>query len=227
MKKNINRILSLAIIVHLIGAMTFMVFEPQLTKAQETDNIIVTAEVTEEISISSPSDVLLASSIPSMTGNPGAPASGSATWTVITANSAGFNLKVNASTDPSMRNTDAEYYFWNYTPAIAGSADYNWASPAAGSAEFGYSVTAETAADIDTPFTNNGADTCGVGGSTNTDNICWLNFNGVVQTQVINRTSNTTSAGEDEKINFRAESNGMYLKEGYYDAHITVTATMN
>jgi hypothetical protein len=219
-----KRIISLSIIVNLLVSTVFVIFEPQISKAV-ADEIVVTAEVTEEISISSPGDVLLASSIPSMTGNPGAPASGSATWTVITANATGFNLKIKASTDPSMKNSDGEYFFHNYTPAVAASADYNWASPAVGSAEFGYSVTAATAADTDTPFLNDGSG-CG-GGLLNTDNQCWLNFNGVSDTTVINRNTNTTVAGEAEKVNFRAESNAAFLKEGYYDATIIVTATVN
>jgi len=223
MKNSINKVLSLTVIVNLIGAMTFMVFEPGPSKAV-TDRITVTAEVTEEISITSPADILLASSIPSLTGNPGAPASGSATWTVITGNSTGFNMKVQASSSPAMRNTDGEYYFFNYTPTTA-SADYTWTTPAVGSAEFGYSVTTETALDADTPFRNGGA-SCG-NGTLNTDNQCWLNFDGTNQTTVINRSTNTTSGGEDEKINFRAESRAQYLKEGYYDAYITVTAVVN
>ncbi len=218
-----KRIISLSVIVNLLVPMAFAILEPQITKAV-ADNVTVTAEVTEEISITSPADVLLASSIPGMTGNPGAPASGSATWTVITNNATGFNLKIKATSDPSMKNTDGEYYFFDYTSAAAGSPDYTWASPAVGSAEFGYSVTAATAADTDTPFLNGGA-TCGTG-ALNTDNKCWWDLT-TADTTVINRSTNTTSAGEAEKVNFRAESNGQFLKEGYYDALVTVTATMN
>lgn len=219
-----KKAISLSIILNLLITFSVVVFEPQLSRAV-TDDTKITSEVTSEISISSPGDVLLASSIPSLTGNPGAPASGSATWTVITANVLGFNLKVQASSSPAMQNTDGEYYFWNYTPAAAGSPDFNWTSPAAGSAEFGYSVTAETALDADTPFRNDGGN-CGAGNN-NTNNQCWWNFDGTNQTTVINRSTNTDLGGEDEKINFRAESNAQYLKEGYYDAYITVTATMN
>ena len=218
-----KRIISLTVIINLIFPLLFAILEPQVTRAV-TDAITVTAEVTEEISISSPADVLLASSIPGMTGNPGSPASGSATWTVITNNATGFNFKIKASTDPAMQNSDGEYYFFDYTPAAAGSPDYNYVQPAVGSAEFSYSVTAATAADADTPFRNDGAQ-CGTGAN-NTDNQCWWDLT-TADVTVISRNSRTSSLGEAEKVNFRAESNGSFLKEGYYDAYITVTVVSN
>jgi len=218
-----KRIISLTVIINLIFPLLFAILEPQVTRAV-TDAITVTAEVTEEISISSPADVLLASSIPGMTGNPGSPASGSATWTVITNNATGFNFKIKASTDPAMQNSDGEYFFFDYTPAAAGSPDYDYAGPAAGSAEFSYSVTAATAADADTPFRNNGA-SCGTGAN-NTDNQCWWDLT-TADVTVISRNSRTSSLGEAEKVNFRAESNGSFLKEGYYDAVIIITVVAN
>lgn len=215
---------AITILVVTIAVVPFflMFFEPERISAL-TDDIKVSAEVSEEISLSSPGDVALASSIPGMTGNPGSPASGSATWTVITSNATGFNMKVKASGETGMVK-DADWYMYAYTPAVAGSADYTWASPAVGSAEYGFSVTAETVGDIDTPFTNNGA-SCGNGGN-NTDNQCWYPFS-LVDLQVINRTSATGGGGEDEKINFRAESNGQMLEAGFYDSYLVITAVTN
>jgi len=215
-----KRALTLTLIVGLIMPFVIMVMEPEKVDAV-ADEVTVTAEVGEEISISAVGDILLLSSIPGMTGNPGAPASGSGTWTVITSNATGFNLKVKASGETGMLQS-ASSYFYAYTPAAAGSADYDWATPAAGSAEYGFSVTASTATDIDTPFTNDGG-ACGAG-ALNTDNQCWFPF-ALVDLQVINRT--TSTSGVAEKINFRAESNGMFLNEGYYDSYVIVTATIN
>ncbi len=178
------------------------------------------------ITISSPSDITLTPSIPGLTGNPGAPASGDATWTVITDNAAGFNLKINATTDPALQ-LEAGEYFNDYVTANAGTPDYDWTTPAAGSAEFGFSVEAETAADTVQLFLDNGADTCDVSGGSQTNDKCWFGFTGPSDINVINRNSRTDSGGENEKIKFKAESNAKQLKSGDYVATITATAAAN
>jgi len=172
------------------------------------------------LTVSSPSDILMSPSIPGITGGL---ASGDATWTIITDNPAGFNMKVKASGETGMLQTN-DWYFYEYTPASAGSADFNWSAPAAGSAEYGYSVTAETSVDIDTPFKNDGAN-CGTGGN-NTDKQCWYKF-ATSDLQVIYRSSRTDDGGENEKINFQAQSNSQFLKEGYYDSYIIITVVAN
>ncbi len=175
------------------------------------------------VSVSSPSDVLLT---PSIGGVVGGLASGSAQWTIITDSSSGFDAKIRASTDPAMKQDD-DYFFNNYTPVSAGSPDYNWASPAASSAEFGFTVEPETAADTATLFTDNGLDSCGVGGNTNTSDKCWFNFDGISDVSIIHRTTRTDSDGENEVVKFRAESNEKFLKEGYYDSYIIITVIPN
>ncbi len=91
-------------------------------------------------------------------------------------------------------------------------------------AEFGYSVEPATVADTVTAFKDDGVN-CNIG-ALNTVSKCWLNAS-TTNFTVINRTTETTSAGEAEIVRFQTESNAKYLKEGNYTATITATATMN
>ena len=207
-------------------AVVFVTFEPLTIRAVQ-DTVIITAEVTEEISIDTPVDVTMSPSIPGMTGSAGTPSSGSVTWTVKTANATGFNMKIQASTDPALKTGD-EYWEWfaDYVPAAAGSPDFAWATPGnAGSAEFGFTVEPATTADTDTLFFDDGAD-CDTGALNGADS-CWLDFIGAVDIDIINRGSATAAGGEAEVVKFRAESNAKHLKEGDYTATITVTAVTN
>lgn len=175
------------------------------------------------ISASSPSDIILT---PAFGGVTGGLASGSAAWTIICDGAAGFDIKIKASSDPAMKNDDT-YYFDDYTPIAAGSPDYDWNSPSSTSAEFGFTVEPETAADTASLFTDNNSDSCGVGGSTNTSDKCWFDFNGTNNIDIVHRTTRTDSDGENETVKFRAESNAKFLKEGYYDATIIITVVPN
>ena len=78
-------------------------------------------------------------------------------------------------------------------------------------------------------FLDGGA-SCGAGTSYTADK-CWSGFNSTDPTTaitVVNRTSNTTSAGEAEVIKFQAESNAKFLKSGTtYTASIVATVAMN
>ena len=220
--KHIKKIIGLSLPAILIISMVYLSLEPAIVSAV-ADSATVTASVTEEISITSPSDATMSATIPGMTGNPGSPVTASLTWTVKTVNATGFAMVIKSSTTPSLK-LDATYDFNDYTPAAAGTPDYIWSSPAASTAEFGYSVEPETAADTVQLFLS-AASTCNLG-STNAADTCWFNVTTGDQ-PIINRTTNTDSTGEDEVVKFWAESNAEFLKEGSYVATITVTATMN
>jgi len=199
-------------------------FEPLMTKAASaSDFIVVTQAVSSEITITSPADVTMSAAIPGITGNPGSPRTGSTTWTVKTNNTTGFTLALKSSTTPSMR-LDATWTFSDYSPATAGTPDYNWTSPAASAAEFGYSVEPATAADATAKFKDNGS-ACNTGTNV-TANKCWYNMS-ITDEAVVNRSTETSSTGEAEVVRFQTESNAKYLKEGNYTATITATATEN
>ena len=217
--------ISLVTIISLLAMGSYVIFEPEAVKsAAVSDAILVTQAVSQEISITSPSDVTMSSSIPGITGNAGAPRTGSATWTVKTNNATGFTLGMAASDTPAMQ-LDATWTFTDYTEATSTVPDYTWSSPAASAAEFGFTVEAATAADTIAKYLDNGTDLCNTGSSQTTDK-CWYSASTTAET-VINRSTNTASTGEAEVIKFQTESNAKYLKEGSYIAYITVTATEN
>jgi hypothetical protein len=172
------------------------------------------------ISISLPANVTMS---PSIGGISGGTASGSASWTVTTDNPAGFSLTIKTTSTPSMI-LDETWNFSDYSPTIANLPDYNWQSPSSGQAEFGYTVEPETPADTVQLFKDDG-NSCNSGNQNNID-TCWLNASTTNMT-IINRTSRTDSDGEIEKIKFKVQSNGKFLKEGNYIATIIVTAVVN
>ena len=220
-----KKIISLTLIFGLLVSGSLIYFEPEAAKAVAvSDSITVTQSVTSEISITAPADVTMSSAIPGITGNAGAPRTGSATWTVITNNATGFTLGMAASDTPAMQ-LDTTWNFTDYTEATSTVPDYTWSSPAASAAEFGFSVEPATAADTIAKYLDNALDLCNTG-STNTANKCWYSASTTAET-VINRSTQTASAGEAEVIKFQTESNAKYLKEGSYIAYITVTATEN
>lgn len=214
-----KEIISLTLIIGLVLMAGFVYFEPEQAEAVE-DVIIVTQNVTGEISISSPSDVTMSPDIPGMTGGTG---DGSATWTVVTSDTSGFNLSLKASTDPAMQS--GANSFADYTAAGGTTPDYDW-SIAAADSEFGFTVEPATVADTDTKFKDNGS-ACNTG-ALNTADKCWLDFT-TSNVQVINRTSGaTSSSGEAEVVKFKAQSGtSHYQVEGSYTATITATAVTN
>ncbi|MBU3934647.1 hypothetical protein KKC00_01650 [Patescibacteria group bacterium] len=174
------------------------------------------------ISVSVPDDISLTPSIPGISGGT---SDGSVTWTVISDNSAGFNMKIKVATTPAMK-LDVSYYFDDYTPGSEGVPDYDW-SVASNEAEFGFTVEPETDADAVQSFLDNGSSACNEADGSQTINQCWLDFNGTTDINMINRTTRTSTSGEDEVIKFRAQSNAKFLKDGEYSAATTVTVASN
>lgn len=214
---------ALSLIATAMIVMSYFVFEPEIIKGA-ADTVIVTQQVTAETAISAPADINMSGSIPGVTGNFGVPTTGSVAWTVTSNNSLGFQMTLKAGTNPALR-LDATYNFSDYSPAVAGTPDYAWASPAASAAEFGYTVEPATAADTVAKFRDDGVSACN-SGANNTANRCWYNLSTIDET-VINRSSGTTSGGQAETVRFQAESNAKYLASGNYTATITATVTNN
>lgn len=169
-----------------------------------TDDFIVTQHVDYDISISSPSDVVMSGAILGLTGGT---SNGSATWNIITSNASGFSMSLKASASPALRS--GSFSFADYV--TGGAPDYNWALTDAAS-EFGYTVEAATAADLVYNFKDNGSNTCGGAGTLDTPDKRWLGFT-TSNVQVINRTSMTSASGEDETVKFRAQSGASHFQE--------------
>ena len=220
-----KKAVSLSAAIFLVAIMVFVFFEPEIMNASTNTNTInLTARVSQEVTISSPGDTNFSNSIPGISGNPGAAVTASRTWKVITNNPTGFDMKLHASQTHALH-LDGTYYFDDYglTPGVPA---YNWSVPTLHDARFGFSVAPATSGDLDAAFFDNGSSACG-SGSYHLGG-CWAGFNGENDIRVIHRTSLTSASGEDEVINFKAESNARFLQaDDNYTATITATASLN
>lgn len=215
--KQLKKIITISLSAGLVLSMVYVIFEPTIINAV-ADTAVVTLTVSEEVTISSPSDTSFSGSIPGVSGNPGAPVTASLTWTVKTNNDTGFNLKLKSDQVNALYK-DVTYYFSDHTT----TPSYGWTAPSLGNASFGFTVDATTDADVVAAFHDTGA-ACGSGAN---DGGCWSGFNSTTDIDVINRSTETTSSGEAEVINFQAESNAKLLEDGSYTATITATAALN
>lgn len=174
------------------------------------------------LTVSSPANLTMTPSIPGITGGV---ASGTASFNVISDNTAGFSMGIFASTTHSLvASGDAGYYFSNY-PATS-TPSYNWSVPA-GQAQFGFTVEPQTSADIVQAFLDNGSSVCNYASGTYHTDKCWAGFDSTNTTLVINRSNRTDNTGESETIKFKADSEAALLKSGTYNATITATVSAN
>lgn len=172
------------------------------------------ADASYTISISSPSDVTMSPNIGGLSGGTG---NGSAAWTVITDNPAGYEASIKSSTSPAMQS--GAYSFANYTTSVVGTPDYNW-SVASADSEFGFTVEGSYVVG---KFLDNGSSACATG-SSNTVDKCWYPF-AVSDETVVSSSSANSPGGTATTVKFRAESgSGHFQQEGSYAATITVTA---
>lgn len=216
-RKRIHSFLG-SVLVFSLFCLGYIYFEPVIAFAV-TDVVVVTQGVTSEITISAPADVTMSPAIAGMTGGTG---DGSATWTVVTNDTSGFNLKLKASASPAL--VFGAYSFADYAEVTSGTPDYTW-SVAAADSEFGYTVQAATTADLAAAFKDNGT-ACNTGTADAVDK-CWDGFS-TSDATVINRSSITSSSGEAEVVKFRAQSGASHFQaEGTYTATITATALTN
>lgn len=168
------------------------------------------------LSVSSPLDVTMSPSIGGVTGGTG---NGSASWTVITDNPAGYILSIKASASPALQS--GANNFADYTPA--GSVpDYDW-SVANADSEFGF--TAEGAKLVQ-KFKDDGVSSCN-SGSSDTADKCWYKFLTSNET-ISNSASSAYPSGESTTVKFRAQSGSSHLQvAGTYTATITATVLPN
>ncbi len=164
------------------------------------------------ISISSPADIALSS----ISGLTGGGSEGTAAWTVITDNVAGYSMTIQTSTTPALKSTSDS--FANYTPS-GGNPDYLFTNASANSS-FGFSPEGS---DVITRFKDNGS-ACNTGTS-ETSSRCWDGLS----TSAANIAGSSTSnhpGGTPTTVRFRAESGATHIQTaGAYSATVTVTAT--
>lgn len=171
-------------------------------------------QVAGTISLSVAGDVSLS---PSLTSGTAGESAGEASWTVITDNSAGYTLSINAAAAPAL--SSASDSFADYTPAGA-SPDYDWTVSASASA-FGYSPEGDDVADR---FKDNGS-TCG-SGVLETADQCWDGFS-TTPTVMAQKNSSNSPAGTVTTVKFMAEVGANKTQTaGSYSSTITVTAAV-
>lgn len=165
------------------------------------------------LSISSPADVTLTGTI---TNTAGGQADGSAAWTVITDNSAGYTLAIKASASPAF--VSGSNSFADYTPASS-DPDFTW-SVAASSKEFGFTPEGD---DIVAKYKDDGA-SCNTGSGT-TASACWDDLTTSDQT-ISQRASATGGSGVSTTVRFRAEAGASSAPAtGTYSAAVTLVLT--
>ncbi|HBH46544.1 MAG: hypothetical protein A2445_05275 [Candidatus Jacksonbacteria bacterium RIFOXYC2_FULL_44_29] len=166
------------------------------------------------ISITEAADVTMAPAIPGVSGGT---ATGSAAWTVLTDNFAGYSLTIRASTAPAL--ISGVNSFADYTTILAGTPDFTW-QVAATDSEFGFTIEG---ADTNQKFLDNGID-CGIGGS-DTSLSCWSSLS-TSQTSIAGSATANQPTGTLSTVIFKAQSGASHSQvAGTYTATITVTAT--
>jgi hypothetical protein len=220
----LNKVFRLTLSSILLLAVVFFFLKPVIVDAYTSSRALtVTLTVSKEIDVSAPGNATFATAIPGMSGNLGAPATASSSFTVVSNSVNGFNMSVNSSANPALVLAGGTV-FPDYSPTVGGTPDYNWKN-ATGIAEFGYSVTASSGGSDAAQAFKDGGSSCNFAGGTNTGTKCWLNFSTVAK-QIVNRSTNTGLSGVVETINYRAESN-IFLISGAYVANITATVVNN
>jgi len=167
--------------------------------------------VSSVLSMSIPSAVTMAPSIPGITGGT---SNGSTTVTVTTDNFAGYELSIASTQSPAL--VSGAHSIADYTPV--GNPDFSFITTETDS-HFGYSPSG---ADVVTRFKDNGV-SCNTG-ALETNLACWDGLS-TVEESVARRTSANTPNGSTTTINFRVEVGGSVSQsEGTYTATTTLTA---
>lgn len=207
LKLMIKKIIALTSIFSLLAIAGYGSVEPTLVIAQatDTDTVEVNMVVTEEIAITSPADVTMTALSTSVNNSTGV-----ATWNVKTNSTAGYELEVQADTDPAMQSGADQFADYSDTPAA-------W-SVSASSYEFGFSAYGD---DVVAAF--GAGTTCGTGATVGDGN--YRGFTGVTDIQIATDTDPTAVAGTNTNVCFAAGQNGVFAPSGSYNATITATAT--
>lgn len=218
--------LIIAILVGLLGVVTFFAFEPSVGRTQVNDTFLVTQSITDEISfLVTATDVSMVSSIAGVTGGA---ATGTTLVVVRSNDSAGYNMTLAFSSSTAMNQNGGTGYINNYTPTVATVPDFTWANNSTGQAsEFGYTVMASTTTDVDQSFLNNSS-ACNTG-SSSTLYRCWMSPSTTAET-IINRNTATGNGGATTTLIFHVyvpNAPSPALPSGTYTATGTLTATNN
>lgn len=222
MKKELFKILSASLLVTMLALTGFASIEPALAQAATAnDTVIVTLNVDTGISITSPADTTMSTSLGVSTNS----AIATTTWNVKTNSSGGYTLALKASSSPAMRlNSDVTKNIANFTETTPNTPEA-WGTIGANTAEFGFSVFSTSTSDVSTgAWGTVGTSLCG---ATSTPSTA-LNYIGASTTDktIATRTSTTTATGSDVVVCYAvAQGSNFYVSSGTYSAWFTATAT--
>lgn len=218
-----------SLIVSMVGAFSFVLFEPVVGQAQTSNphDFTVTQTITDEISfLVEAADVTMVGTIQGLSGGY---ATGTTYAVVRTNDQDGYSMTLEFSDDPAMNAVGTTTSINDYTPAADSTPDYNWTDNSAGqAAEFGYTVYASNTSDVVQKFLDNGS-ACGTG-SNNTLNKCWYSASTTPNAETIVNRSTESPDGATTTLRFKVavpSNPSPALPADTYVATGTLTATNN
>ncbi|MCA9358321.1 hypothetical protein KC902_03605 [Candidatus Kaiserbacteria bacterium] len=152
---------------------TYFLIEPAISHGDESVDITVRAQITDETSfLVPPANVTMAGTLNGVTGGQ---ATGTTQFVVQTNNTAGYYVTIdffdNGSAEAMQGDTSLSDAIHDYQGYTIGQPTYGYV--ASTSAQFAYTVTASSTSDLDQSFLNNGA-ACNLGGLQNGAVSCWM-----------------------------------------------------
>ena len=216
MKLEIKRELNKKIAITLFTLFMFSIFQfysivKTVSAAVDTDDVIVTLDVTAGITISDGANVTMDPNIGIVSDS----SIGSSSWLVKTNALNGYTLAVKASTTPALKSGTES--FADYTEGTSGIPEA-W-SVGVGDKEFGFPAYGTDT----TTGTWGTAQSCGAAGIPDAAQY-YVGFTTSDKT-IATRALVTPTAGITTTICFAAEQNAVYAASGTYTATITATAT--
>ena len=214
MKYNFKKILFSSLVITLLAATGSIYLEPVFAHAAATatDSVIVTLNVDAGITITSPPDTIMSTSLGVLNNT----AIATTTWNVKTNSETGYLMTVAASTNPAMKISSTQFindFATTSTPTL-------WSALPNGRAEFGYSAFGT---DVATGTFGNDT-SCGAT-STPSTVLKYIGFTTSPSITIASRSATTTTSGVDTNICYAVQQKGVYVGSGVYTATITATAT--
>lgn len=225
MKKILKKAFRITVLCNIALLALAMGVEPSLVLSQSTaDQFIVTQSVGSEISfLTTANDVSMQGTLAGLTGGV---SNGSTMVRVLTNDSSGYTMTIQASSSPAMQGQTQGGSIANYTPTVNHVPDYTYSVPTG--EEFAYTVSASNTPDLAQKFKDNGSNACNTGANdTSGLSSCWYPLL-TTATSTIVRTTATPISGATTTIFFRVTINsGSSVPEDLYVATTTLTVTTN
>lgn len=211
-------IIFLTIVFSLLAIVIFINFEGSLTiAASDWATTTVTLTVDSEISVTSSGDTTMAPNINISQDS----SIGTSTFTVITNNTAGYTMTLQATTTPALHNGDNQF------ADLATTSPDTWDAMFGGASvyEFGFSAYGD---DVAGATWGTDTNSCGLAGADTitATNRKWRGFYGENAVSVASKNSETSQTGTITTFCVGAEQgNSVFAPSGAYIATVVATAT--